>query len=95
MIFRDGKRVVIELPDEQKAEATLWLLKNLIPSSAETSTTTLAAPNSHRSVRPSEQKLSLIEKDRLNAASGRQREEENRRSRDPIYPWRTQKPPVP
>jgi hypothetical protein len=85
MIFRDGNRIIIELPDESKAEALLWLLTNHPFSEA----TSPVSSQPLKSARLTDAKLSGLE--RVTTETRSQRESianAVERNRGPIFPWK-------
>jgi hypothetical protein len=85
-ILRDKNRIVIELPDEAKAEAIEWLLTKVFSETVSTS-----PPSTHRSVRPTEAKLLSLEREREERLADRTSVEERvQRNAGPIFPWRQQ-----
>jgi hypothetical protein len=88
MITREGNRIIIELPDESKAEAIEWLLlKVLSLSLATTSTATPSTPQP--SSRPSEQRLAHMESEReANRLLRQKREADQKKFKGPVYPWK-------
>jgi hypothetical protein len=86
-ILRDKNRVIIELPDEEKAENVLWLLTNLIPSSETTSPPSSTFPP----IRHNEAQLTAIERSASEVRELRRRRDYRENQNEPGMPFRTQK----